>query len=100
MNQCERCDMLEAIVKDLRTNPDLELVDSKKLADELIRRTQECIVIMLRPKQVVENRGSLAFYSSLDFDRLAHMCAITHAHLWTLSNTRPGEGSFEMIDND
>lgn len=64
---------------------DLEYISTSALANEIIRRCDEAIIIMLRPPSIEDGRGSSSFYSSYDFDRLAHMCAVTHAHLWSLS---------------
>lgn len=100
MSNCKRCGHLEQEIRRLREDVDLELMGTKRLADELIRRTQECIVIMLRPREVVDNRGSLAFYSSLDFDRLAHMCAITHVHLWNMANHGQDPAFVEYPEDD
>jgi hypothetical protein len=71
----------------------LEYVPTSALANEIIRRCDQCIVVMLRPSSPEDGRGSLSFFSSYDFDRLSHMCAVTHAHLWALAKGPPPRGA-------
>ena len=74
----------------------LELVPTEALAEEILARSDDGIVMQFR-ENPGDNEHCFRFYSTKNFKRLTKMCAMVQAQFWSLTMM---EAAQEMLDLD